>query len=451
MNENLLNSSPSMEQRLSYPKTRFFYGWVIVGLSMISMAFWFGIRTTFSVFFVALIDHFHWSRAEAASAQSIAMFVYMIMAPIIGTLVDRIGPRKVILPGIILTGLGFFLCTQIKTILQFYLFFGIIVGIGVTCLSIAPFTVILAHWFERKRGTANGLAGVGIGLGIFILVPLIQYLISFRGWQFAFFIFSLLIIAIPLPLNALFLKHKPQEMGLLPDGDALNNLNEADQQKIQEDKVLHPSPIQKDQELKKIFRTAQFWYIICFPPLTTFGVYIVIVHLIKYLVDLNVDKIWAASLFAAIGALSAGFRFFWGWFSDRGGREVTFTLGSICFSLGILSLLLFQYIPSLVLLYLFAFLFGAGWGVTAPMFMSITGDLYKGKNFGLIYGMVEGAIGLGSALGAWVAGYIFDQTQNYLWAFVLAILLNLISILLVWLAAPRKLRRPHLLPFGSSL
>jgi MFS family permease len=91
---------------------------------------------------------------------------------------------------------------------------------GVTCLSIAPFTVILAHWFERKRGTANGLAGVGIGLGVFILVPLIQYLISSRGWQFAFLIFSLLILAIPLPLNALFLKHRPQEMGLLPDGDS---------------------------------------------------------------------------------------------------------------------------------------------------------------------------------------------------------------------------------------
>jgi MFS family permease len=95
----------------SSPQRKFFYGWVIVSLSMISMAFWFGIRTTFSVFFVALIDHFHWSRAEAAGSQSIAMAVYMIMAPTIGTLVDRIGPRKVILPGIILTGLGLLLCT----------------------------------------------------------------------------------------------------------------------------------------------------------------------------------------------------------------------------------------------------------------------------------------------------------------------------------------------------
>jgi predicted MFS family arabinose efflux permease len=82
--------------------------------------------------------------------------------------------------------------------------------------------------------------------------------------------------------------------------------------------------------------------------------------------------------------------------------------------------------------------------VTAPMFMSISADLYKGKGFGLIYGIIEGVIGLGGALGAWVGGYIFDQTQNYFWAFVLAILFNLISILLVWLAAPRKFRQIRL-------
>jgi MFS family permease len=428
-------------------KRRFYYGWVIVGLSMVSMAFWFGIRTTFSVFFVALIDHFHWGRAEAAGAQSIAMLVYMIMAPITGTLVDRIGPRKVVLPGIVLTGLGFLLCTQIQTLLQFYLFFGVIVGMGVTCLSIAPFTVILSQWFERKRGTVNGLAGVGIGIGVLILVPLVQYLISSQGWRFAYLIFSLLILVIPLPLNTLFLKYRPQEMGLLPDGNSSNYLREEDHQKVQHNDALHLSSLQKNQELKEAFKTARFWYAIFFPSFTTFGVYIIVVHHIKYLVDLGMDKIWVASLFAVIGALSAGFRFFWGWFSDRGGREITFTLGGACFSLGILFLLLFQYIPSPLLLYLFALFFGSGWGVTAPMFMSVTGDLYKGKNFGLIYGMVEGAIGLGSALGAWVAGYIYDQTQNYFWAFVLAILLNLISILLVWLAAPRKFRRPHPLPF----
>jgi MFS family permease len=251
-------------------------------------------------------------------------------------------------------------------------------------------------------------------------------------------------------------------MGLLPDGGSSKDLKERDDQEVRDNEAVSPSglecplserearspsrkpsPIRKELNLRETFKTVRFWYAIFYPSCTTFGVYIIIVHHVRYLVDLGVEKVWAASLFAAIGALSAGFRFFWGWFSDRVGREITFTLGGACFSSGILFLILFQDIPSVILLYLFALFFGAGWGVTAPMFMSITGDLYKGKHFGLIYGMVEGTVGLGSAVGAWMAGYIFDQTQNYFWAFVLAIFFNLISILLVWFAAPRKFRRPH--------
>jgi MFS family permease len=405
----------------------------MVGLSMVSMAFWFGSRTTFAVFFVALIDDFHWGRAEAAAAQSINLIAYMVMAPVIGTLVDRIGPRKVIVPGIILTGLGLLLCTQIQTLFQFYLFFGVMAGIGITCLSIAPFTVLLAHWFEKSRGMANGLAGVGIGIGPLFFVPFLQYLISFRGWRFAFFIFSLLIFAIPLPLNAIFLKHRPEEIGLLPDGDSSKATPK-------ENPPNCFSPNQKDRLLKDLMKTRRFWLLILFPSLIVFGVYLVIVHHVKYLVDLGVDKMWAASLFAVMGAISAGFRFFWGWLSDRIGREITYTLGGICFSLGILNLLFFQYTLSPLLLYLFALLFGAGWGSTAPMFMTISADLYKGKNFGPVYGMLEGTIGIGAALGTWAGGYIFDRTQNYLWAFVLAIVFSSISMLLVWSIAPRKFR-----------
>lgn len=422
-----------MKQAARPDGRRFYYGWVIVGLAMLSMAYWFGLRTTFSVFFVALIDQFRWGRADAAAALSIAMVAYTVMAPLVGILVDRIGPRRVMLPGIVLIGLGLLLCTQIETLTQFYLFYGVVAGIGIPCLSIVPFTIILAHWFERKRGTANGLASVGMGMSSLLFVPLFQSLISLWGWRSAFFIFSLLVFAIPLPLNAIFLKHRPEEIGLLPDGDSVDNMPK--------EAPFHPTAtsLQK-QGLKDLMKTGRFWSVILFPSLIVFGIYIVIVHHVRYLVDLGVGKMWAASLFAAMGAISAGFRFFWGWLSDRIGREITYTLGAICFSLGILSLLLFQYISSSFLLYLFAFFFGAGWGATAPMAMSISGDLYKGKNFGLIYGMVEGNIGIGAAVGTWVAGYIFDQTQNYFWAFILSILLSFFSVFLVWYIAPRRYR-----------
>ena len=410
---------------------RFYYGWVIVGLAMVSMSFWYAFRTTFSIFFVALIDHFHWSRAETAGAQSIGMLVYMVMAPVVGYLVDRVGPRKVILPGIFLMGLGLLLCTQVKSLIHFYLFFGVIAGIGVTCLSISPFTTILSHWFEKKRGVANGLASVGMGFGPLIFVPLFQYLITIRGWPFAFLIFSLLVFAIPFPLIGIFLRHKPQGMGLSVDGNDSTFSSTAQYSKENNE----------DQKVKELMKNTRFWSLLLFPALMVFGVYIVIVHHVKYLVDLGVDRTWAASLFAVTGALSAVFRIFWGWLSDRIGREMTLTLGGFSFSLGILSLILFQKSPSLFLLSLFAFFFGAGWGSTAPMFMSIAGDLYRGRHFGLIYGLLEGMIGIGAAVGSWLAGYLFDQTQSYLGAFSLAILSCAISVLLAWHVAPRKFRR----------
>jgi len=266
---------------------------------------------------------------------------------------------------------------------------------------------------------------------------LIQYLIHLRGWAFAFVIFSVLVFTIPFPLIGLFLRYRPQEMGLSVDGDLLSNSSSN-----REDA---PSWTE-DHRISKLTKTPRFWSFLLFPSLTVFRVYIVIVHLVKYLIDHGVDRILAASLFAAVGALSAAFRFFWGWLSDRVGREITYTLGGGCFASAILCLILFQPMTSIGLLYLFVLLFGAGWGVTAPMFMSIAGDLYKGKRFGLIYGMLEGMIGIGAAIGSWLAGYIFDQTQSYLWAFILAIFSCIISILLAWPVAPRKYRQPSPLP-----
>lgn len=373
-------------------------------------------------------------------AQSIALILYMVMAPLVGMLIDRMGPRRVIPPGIFLTGVGLLLCTQVQTLNQFYFFFGVIVGTGVTCLSIAPFTAILPHWFERKRGMANGLASAGIGFGPLLFLPFFQSLIALKGWPFAYLIFGLLVLTIPLPLNFFFLKHKPQEMGLLPDGDGFLNRAEIKQDQF-------PGQFSEENGLRDVIKRKSFWFTLLFPSLTVFGVYIVIVHHVKYLVDLGVGKIWTAWLFAITSALSGGFRFFWGWFSDRFGREVTFTLGGICFCLGILSLIIYPHSQSVFFLYMFAIFFGAGWGVTAPMFMSISADLFKGKHFGTIYGMVEGVIGLGGAFGSWLAGYIFDQTQSYFWAFFLTIPLNLTSILLVWLAAPRKYRNFRSLAF----
>ena len=410
-------------------------GWVIVIVGMVSMAFWFGLRTTFSVFFVALIDQFHWGRAEAAGAQSITLLAYTLTVPIIGALIDRVGPRRVVLPGIALAGLGLLLCTQIRNLSHFYLFFGVIVGTGTVCLSITPYTIMITHWFEQKRGLANGLAGVGIGLGPFLFVPLCQYLIHSKGWPFAYLVLALATLAIPLPLNALFLKQRREEVS-----SSAEDPSPVDFSRKREGSLQSYSSSRREPRLRELLKTGRFWALILFPSLAAFTIYVVLVHHVRYLVDLGVDQFLVASLFAALGALSAGFRFFWGWLSDRIGREIAYTLGGICFCAGTFFLLLFQSVGSLFLVFLFGLFFGVGWGATAPMFMSISGDLYKGKNFGLIYGFIEAMIGIGGAAGAWGAGWIFDRMQSYSPAFLAAIVSGILSIVLVWFVSPHKAR-----------
>jgi MFS family permease len=112
----------------------------------------------------------------------------------------------------------------------------------------------------------------------------------------------------------------------------------------------------------------------------------------------------------------------------------------LCACLGVGSLLLFEIMGSRMLIYSYFIFFSMGWGVAAPMFMAVAADLFKGRIFGLIYGLLEAGIGIGGAFGAWMAGFIFDKTQSYQAAFVLVIVAFLLSGIFIWLAAPRKYR-----------
>jgi MFS family permease len=124
--------------------------------------------------------------------------------------------------------------------------------------------------------------------------------------------------------------------------------------------------------------------------------------------------------------------------SDHVGREKTFTLGAWCLAAAALCLFILNDARFPLPAYLFVLLFGAGWGATAPTFMSVSADLFQGKNFGLIYGVTEAVIGLGSAIGPWLAGYIFDWQESYRLAFLVAAGLSALSSGIVWLAPPEK-------------
>ena len=410
-----------------------YYGWIIVAVALISMAFWFGIRTSFSVFYVALLEDFPWSRGETAAVQSVALITYSILAPLVGGLIDRLGPRRIVGTGILVLASGLVLCAFVKTLVQFYLYYGVVMAAGITCISIVSYSAILANWFEKKRGLASGIAVSGMGVGTFFLVPLSQYFIELWGWRITFVGLGGLVLIILFPLVVIFLRHRPQELGLMPDGlrgdEGLNNSLLGS---------MEPERPEMDWTFKKALEAKSFWALLGLILFAMIGVFIVLVHHVKFLVDTGIDKMTVAMVFGLIGIISSGFRIFWGWLSDRIGRELAYTMGMICICIGVCSLLLIEPVGARVLVYPFFVFFGIGWGVTAPMFIAAAADLFKGRIFGLIYGIMEGGVGLGAAFGAWVAGYIFDRAHSYQWAFTLALAVFVISGLLMWVAAPGK-------------
>lgn len=264
---------------------------------MVSMAFWFGFRTMFSVYLVTLVNEFGWGRGETAGAQSIAMICYILSAPLVGGLVDRFGPRRVIVPGVILLAAGMALSGSIHRLLEFYIYFGLMAGVGVTFISLAAYTAVIPHWFEKRRGTASGIAASGMGLGILVFVPLSQGLISSWGWRSSFLILGIATAVILLPLNGLLLRHKPSDMGYAgPDGRI-----STDPDPVKNDGMeLVSSRPAFDWGVADAMKTLNFWSLMAFPMFSMVSVYIVSVHFVGFLIVHGVDKMVAASTFALV-------------------------------------------------------------------------------------------------------------------------------------------------------
>ena len=415
-------------------RSHIYYGWVIVGLAFCSLAFWFGVRISFSVFYVALSSEFPWTPGALAGAQSTALIAATVTAPMLGAAIDRFGPRKVILPGILLSAAGLALSATATSLFQFYLFYGVITGTAVTAIGIVTYSAVLRYWFKRKRGLASGITVSGMGVGILVFVPLAQCVISLWGWRGAFLALSGFAGLVLFPASAWLLRQTPGEVGQTIDGVRGATAPPSDGVSL----CQPAEPSKPERSLSAAMKQGTFWYFISFSFFASVGVYIVLVHSVKFLIEQGTGAMVAATVMAVTGAISAAFRIIWGWMSDRMGREETYSIGSITACIGIGSLLLCKTTGAPSAVYLFPVLFGIGWGVTAPSIMAASVDIFDGRQFGVIFGVIQGVINLGGALGAWLGGAIFGQYQSYFGAFCVAIIALALSCMFIWKAAPRK-------------
>ena len=178
--------------------------WFIAALAFLILGFGRGLTSSFGVFYVALLDSFGWSRAVTAGVFSAVQIVDAIVSPVVGHLLDRFGPKKVAATGCALLAAGLFLSSRITSLWEFYLYFGLVCALGFSFVGMVPHVVLISQWFTTKRASALGAVYAGTGVGILLLAPSIEWLISNTGWQHALEILSLIIAVVLLPIVWLF-------------------------------------------------------------------------------------------------------------------------------------------------------------------------------------------------------------------------------------------------------
>lgn len=435
--------SPISERDAWRIRLPFFYGWVVLGSLFLTQAILFGIYYSFSVFFVALLEEFDWSRAATAGVFSLFVMVKALGGVPAGALVDRFGPSRVVPVGALVVAAGMAASSAVSELWQFYVTFGVVVALGLALASWVPCVAVVSRWFSRRLGTAIGIAGAGIGLGIVVVVPLSQLLISAYGWRAAYLILGAVALVGVVPQSVLLLVGRPEELGLRPDGVARGAISSGTP-------TTRPSRriVVVDQKWAtypwtalEAMATSRFWLLAASFVLSNTAYQMLWLHQVAFLVDGGYEKMLAASVSGLAGFVSIFAKILWGAAGDRLGRERAFTMGIATLMLGILLLVLTRVFPALWLVLLFAVVFSVGYSVGAAVSPASAADIFAGKRFGAIYGTVAIGSGIGSSLGAWAGGYVFDVTGSYLIAFAGAALSALVSIGCLWLAAPRRVRR----------
>jgi MFS family permease len=413
----------------------FFYGWVVVAVAFVTMGVGVNARTAFSLLFPPILDEFGWERGVVAGAFSFGFLVSAALSPALGRLMDRRGPLVVMELGVVAMAAGLFLATLTRAPWQLYATLGVLVGGGSVCLGYTGQALFLPNWFVRRRGLAMSLAFSGVGVGSIILLPWLQSVILHQGWRGACWAMGGLVLVLLAPLN-LLLRRRPEELGLVPDGDHGAAAGAARRRLV----IVDAAWAETDWTLPRALSTARFWWIALGYFCGLYAWYAVQVHQTKYLIEIGFgarEAAWALGLVSLAGIPG---QIALGHLSDRIGREWVWTVGSAGFVLCYLCLLLLPRWPGLPLLYLMIAAQGVlGYGLTSVI-GAIPAEIFEGKHYGTIFGTVMLASIIGGAAGPWATGALHDTTGSYAIAFTIAGACSLVSILAIWRASPRKVR-----------
>ena len=400
------NSSSAVTKR-----PQFFYGYIIVVAAFFIQVLTWGTYTTFGIFFIQISAEFGWTRAITSGPRSLSFFLLGLVGIIVGRLNDRFGPQLIMTVCGLFLGLGYLLMSQVNAIWHFYLFFGLIIALGMSGADISLLST-LARWFVKKRGMMSGIIKAGAGVGMLVMPLVANWLISTYGWRTSYIVIGFLALVFSISA-AQFLRRDPSQMGLLPDGDEVKEKS---------------SNLEANRfSLQQAIHTKQFWMLSSMYFLFVFCTHTMLVHFYPHAVDLGISPTIAANIFATIGGASIAGRFIMGSAGDRVGNKL-----AIITDLIILAVALFWLIVAgeIWMLYVFAAIYGFAHGGLFALISPMVADLFGLSSHGVIFGTVTFIGTIGGTIGPVVAGHIFDITSSYQLDFLILVTASIIAILL---------------------
>ncbi|HLH23216.1 MAG TPA: MFS transporter [Chloroflexota bacterium] len=447
-----------------------YYGWVIVAAVFCLLALAYVTWYCFGLFLVALVQEFGWARAEVAGAFSLFVLMHAVCSPLAGRLVDRFGSRALVHGGALLLGAALFGCSRVTALWQFYLCFGVLAAAGVTAMGWVAGVALVGRWFSRRLGLAIGIIGAGIGLGTFVGAPPIEFLIDSHGWRATYVVLAVLMAVVPQPL-ALLLRTPGRGMGVGEWGLGDRDGGRADRKGAPGPQLPSPTPqppppdprivdavwARQEWTVGRAVRTRRFQLLLLTFGLSTFATQQTHAHQAAYLVGSGYDAMLTALVVGTVGLASIAGKILLGVASDALGRERVFTAGIGAGVVAMLLLLSFAGGTSpALLLFVYAALFALGYSAAPTLTPAITADLFSGRHYGAIYGVLMLANGVGGATGAWWGGYVYDHTGSYRLVWLGIMVAFVLAGSVIWLVAPRAVRRvpgqarPHLGPLPGG-
>jgi len=431
-----VRSSTNAEQATN--ESKFFYGWKIVAVGFLAhIASAFSISSTLSVFLKPLSNDLGISRGVFSLIRSGEILIGAVAAPMVGTLIDRHGGRWLMAAGGLVSGAGFLLLGQAKDFWQFLLFRWLLVSPGDALMGQMVVNVSISRWFVRMRGRALALAGMGHGLAKVGMPLLAASLIVHTGWRTAWAVFGLFTLALVVGPSLLFMRRRPEDMGLLPDGRSrTQHESGATANEIGSARARRSAIADVAWSRREVLRTPAFWLIVTAFGVAHVGVSGLNLHVYAFVSDQGHPAMVAALVMSIIAFMQFSTPIVWGLLAERSDIGKLIMAKFLIQAAGISWALS---TPGLLSLYAGFFLYGIGMGATSILSEMIWANYFGRISLGKIRGMGSLLTHAFSASGPPFFGFLFDSTQSYFLSFSIFIGLLIVSAFLsLFLRPPKK-------------